>query len=221
MTRLSIPAFCAARRTASQITFVVIGASARQPLRVPGKRIGLRSHPAVVLTEGSEERGTQGDLAIAAAFALLDAEHHALAIDVADFELARFAAPQAGAVEREEQRAVIEILRARDEPLHLVGTEHDREPESLFRIRQVLAHVASLQHVPAEEPERADLRDHRPDRESAILEEKQVVASELGWGEPIEARTGVLAERLNDLDVAADGRTGVVATHQLVAQALQ
>ena len=38
VTRLSIPAFRAARRTASQITFVVIGASARQPLRVPGKR---------------------------------------------------------------------------------------------------------------------------------------------------------------------------------------
>ena len=32
------PPFRAARRTASQMTFVVIGASARQPLRVPGKR---------------------------------------------------------------------------------------------------------------------------------------------------------------------------------------
>jgi hypothetical protein len=38
VTRLSIPAFRAARRTASQITFVVIGASARQPWWVPGKR---------------------------------------------------------------------------------------------------------------------------------------------------------------------------------------
>jgi hypothetical protein len=44
--------------------------------------------------------------------------------------------------------------------------------------------------------------------------------SELGGGESVEARTGVLAKRLNDLDVAADGRRGVVATHQLVAQAL-
>ena len=68
----------------------------------------------------------EGDLAIATALALLDAEHHALAIDVADFELTRFAAPQAGAVQGEEQRAMIQILRARDETLHLVGTEHDR-----------------------------------------------------------------------------------------------
>ena len=92
----------------------------------PREEVGLRSHPAVVLTQGREECGTEGDLAIAAALALLDAEHHALAIDVADFELTRFAAPQAGAVQGEEQRAVIQILRARNEALHLVGTEHDR-----------------------------------------------------------------------------------------------
>ena len=60
-----------------------------------------------------------------------------------------------------------------------------------------------------------------PDGEPSLLEEEQVVASELGRGEPIEARARVLAKRLNDLDVAADGRGGVVATHQLVAQALQ
>jgi hypothetical protein len=43
---------------------------------------------------------------------LLDAEHHALTIDVADFELTQLAAAQAGTVERQEQRAVIEIFRA-------------------------------------------------------------------------------------------------------------
>ena len=116
---------------------------------------------------------------------------------------------------------MIEILRARDQALDLVGTEHDRQAEPLLRIRQVLAHVAPLQDVPAEEPQRADLRDHRPDGEPSLLEEKQVVASELGGRDPIEARARVLAKRLNDLDVAADGRSGVVATHQLVAQALQ
>jgi hypothetical protein len=55
----------------------------------------------------------------------------------------------------------------------------------------------------------------------SLFEEEQVVASELGGRDAIEARTCVLAERVNDLDVAADGGSGVVATHQLVAQALQ
>jgi hypothetical protein len=44
-----------------------------------------------------------------------------------------------------------------------------------------------------------------------------MVASKLGRGDPIEARAGVLAKRVNDLDVAADGRGGVVATYELVA----
>src|SRR5207244_11170119 len=156
-----------------------------------------------------------------AALALLDSKHHALAIDVADLQLARFAPTQAGAVEREQQRAVIEILRARDETLDLVRAEHDRQAEALLRIRQVLAHVASLQHITAEESQRADLRDHRPHGEPPLLEEIQVVASEPGRRKPIEARARVLAERLNDLDLTADGRGSVVATNELVAQALQ
>jgi hypothetical protein len=85
-----------------------------------------RPHPAVVLTQRGEERGTEGDLAIAAALTLFDTEHHALAIDVADFELARFATTQAGTVEGEQQRAVIEILRACDQALDLVRAEYDR-----------------------------------------------------------------------------------------------
>ena len=116
---------------------------------------------------------------------------------------------------------MIQILRARDEALHLLGAEDDRQPEPLFRIRQVLAHVPPLQHVAAEEPQRADLRDHGPDGEPSFLKKIEVVASELRRRKAIEARARVLAERLKDLDVTADGRSGVVATHQLVAQALQ
>ena len=164
---------------------------------------------------------TEGDVAIPSAFALLDAEHHALAIDVADFELARFAAAQAGAVERQQQRAVIEILRPGDQLLDFVGTEDDGETESLLRIRQVLAHIAPLQDITAEEPEGADLGDDGPYGEPPLFEQIQVIAPELRWRDPVEARSRVLAKRLNDLDVAADGRSGVVATDQLVAQALQ
>lgn len=173
------------------------------------KEIGLRPHPAVVLTQGGQERGTEGNLAIAAALALLDSEHHPLTVDVADLQVAELTATQAGTIEREEQRAVIEVLRARDEPLHLVGTEDDREAQTLLRIRQVLTDVTTVQDVPAEEPQRADLRDHRPDRQAALLEEKQVITSQLGGRDPIQACTRLLTERLNDLDVAANGRGGV------------
>lgn len=41
--------------------------------------------------------------------------------------------------------------------------------------------------------------------DEAALEKEQVVASELGGRDPIEARTRVLAERVNDLNVATAG----------------
>ncbi len=105
--------------------------------------------------------------------------------------------------------------------LDLVWTEDDRQAEPLLRIREVLADVAPLQDIPAEEPQRTDLRDDRAHGESSLLKEKQVIASKLGGCDPIEARSRLLAKRVNDLDVAADRSCGVVATHHLVAQALQ
>src|SRR5262245_17425822 len=67
-----------------------------------GEEKGPRAHPAVVLAERREERRAERNLAVAATFALLDPEHHAPAIDVTDFELACFTAPQASAIEREK-----------------------------------------------------------------------------------------------------------------------
>jgi hypothetical protein len=57
---------------------------------------------------------------------LFHAEHHAPAIDVGDFQMARLAAAQARTVEDQEQRAVIEILRPGDQALDLLGAEDDR-----------------------------------------------------------------------------------------------
>jgi hypothetical protein len=112
---------------------------------------------------------------------------------------------------------VIQILRPRDQPLDFVWAEDDWQAESLLGIRQGLAHIAPLQHIAAEEPECADLGDDGRHGEPSLFEQIQVIAPELRWRDPFEARSGVLAKRLNDLDAAADGRSGVVATYQLVA----
>ncbi len=77
-----------------------------------------------------------------------------------------------------------------------------------------------FKHAPEEEPERADLRDHRPDRQLSLLEQIHVVTSEMGGGDPVEAPARVLAKRLNDPEIAADRGGGIVATHELVVQAL-
>jgi hypothetical protein len=90
------------------------------------KEIRLRPHPAVVLTERGQEGRTQRNVSITTAFPSFNAEHHTVAIDVTDFELADLGPPQSGAVECEQQGAVIEVLRAGDQALHLIGTEYHR-----------------------------------------------------------------------------------------------
>src|SRR5262245_49869195 len=76
------------------------------------EQVRSRAHPAVVLAQRDEQRRTERDFAAVAAFATLDADHHALAIDVRDLELEEFAPAQARAVERHQHRPVVEILRA-------------------------------------------------------------------------------------------------------------
>ena len=117
-----MPAACAAKRTASQMHLGgerLVGPPAALRAR---EEVRLRAHPAVVLAQGGEQCRAERDLAFVAALAALDPQDHALAIDVADLQLQELAAAQARAVERHEHRAVIEILRAGDEPPHFVGT---------------------------------------------------------------------------------------------------
>jgi hypothetical protein len=53
--------------------------------------------------------------------------------DVRDFQLQQFAAAQARAVARHQQRAVAEILRAGNQLTHFVGTQDRGEPPMALR----------------------------------------------------------------------------------------
>jgi hypothetical protein len=49
------------------------------------EEIRLRSHPAPVVAERGEQRRAERHFTVVAPFSVLDAQHHALAVDVADF----------------------------------------------------------------------------------------------------------------------------------------
>jgi hypothetical protein len=66
----------------------------------------------------------------------------------------------------------------------------------------------------------ANLRDDCPRVQPPLLEQEKVIAPEVSRGDAIETRACVLAERVHDLDVTADGRRGIVATDQIVAMSL-
>ena len=58
-----------------------------------------------------------------------------LTVDVPDLQVRHLAAAQARAIQRQQQRAVIEVLRAGDQALHFLLAEDDREASPVLRIR--------------------------------------------------------------------------------------
>jgi hypothetical protein len=58
---------------------------------------------------------------------LFNANHHALTVDVSDFELAEFRAPHGGGIERHDQGAVKEVTGGVNQARDFLGAEYGRE----------------------------------------------------------------------------------------------
>src|SRR5215472_3393211 len=67
-----------------------------------GKQVGLWLAPTPVVPQRLQQHWTERQVAAAASFAAIYADHHPLAIDVADLETSEFGAPHAGAVEGDQ-----------------------------------------------------------------------------------------------------------------------
>ena len=78
---------CAFRRFAADVPDCVIG---KRPLYSAmtlgaGEEINLGAFPAKILAKGFEQPGRHRYVAVSRTFALVNVDHHTLAIDVADF----------------------------------------------------------------------------------------------------------------------------------------
>src|SRR5215469_4700011 len=103
-----------------------------------GKQVGLGLPPAPVEAQAFQQFRTQGHIAVAAALALVNADHHALTVDVTDLETAKFGTSHGGGIQGHEQGAVIEIVCRIDEPRHFLRAEYDGQPPGRFGERNVL-----------------------------------------------------------------------------------
>src|SRR5260370_13923448 len=67
---------------------------------------GLSAQPVPVLAELVEQLWTEQHIPISAAFAALDVNHHALTVDVADFQTREVATPEARGGQRNQYSAI-------------------------------------------------------------------------------------------------------------------
>ena len=92
----------------------------------------IRSAP--VLTQCLEQFWAEHHIPVFASLAALDVNHHALAIDVADFQVGQFSASYSGGVERHQQSTMIRSQSCVDESPDFFPAEDRRKVKRFFRI---------------------------------------------------------------------------------------
>src|ERR1700731_4118296 len=104
------------------------------------------------LTQESERVARQHDMAILAPFALLDANDLLRSIDMLDLQAYHLAGAQPAAVTEAEHDAGLETAGHRQQALHLVGAQHQRELLGLAHVIDLGGKIQSPQRHAEQEP---------------------------------------------------------------------
>src|ERR1700687_1432752 len=138
---------------------------------VAWKQPGNRSSTQTVTmgTEFFEQFRAEHDIAIFATLATLDTNHHALAIDVSDFQACQFSATCSGSVERHQQSAVVRSQSRVDELGNFFLAEDRWQVKYPFRIRSFSDAPGPLQCLAIEESESRQMSDNGIRRQFPLL----------------------------------------------------
>ena len=122
---------------------------------------GPRQPP--VGAQDAEQLRRQHDVAVLAALALLDADHHPAAVDVGDLEAHHLRDTQSGGIGGGQRGASFQARHRLEEAHDLVGTEHHRQLARLARMRDPLRQVGLAQRDAIKEAQGTDgLVQRRP-----------------------------------------------------------
>src|SRR3984885_9514346 len=111
------------------------GITCRVPA-VAGKQPLLRLAPETSPIDAKflEQLRAEHDIAVLAALALSDMDHHPLAVDVTDLQVSRFCAACAGGIHRHQQDAMKRCVRGLNQSRDFFLTEYPRKVTHLIRI---------------------------------------------------------------------------------------
>jgi hypothetical protein len=126
----------------------------KQPLR----RLAPQSAP--VSAQFFEQLRAKHHIAILAALAFSDMNHHPLAVDVTDLQVGRFCAACAGGIHGHQQDAMKGCIRRLNQSRDFFLAEYHWEVAHLLRIRCLGDAPVALQHVDVEEPQGSQPQDH-------------------------------------------------------------
>jgi len=103
-----------------------------------------------------EQARREHDVTVLAAFALLDANDHLLAVDVGDLERDHLGGAQAGALGHAQRRLVLEPGCGIEQPRHFLRAEHHRQLARLVNEMRVLDDIVAPERDPEKETQCRD-----------------------------------------------------------------
>ena len=125
----------------------------RRPEHASRKQPALRLPHAPPVAQQFEQLWRQHHVAILAALALLDADHHALAVDVRGLERHHLGRAQASAISHAERRLVLEPRRRLQETRDLLRAQNDGKLVGLADERQMARDIGPAERHTEEKPQ--------------------------------------------------------------------
>src|SRR6266704_3588562 len=132
---------------------------------------GLSAQPVPVLPEFVKQLWAEQHISVSAAFAALDVNDHALAVDIADFQAREFGTPESGGVEGHQQSAMQGRPRRIDEPRNFFLAQDRWHMKCFFWIGGLFDAPGFLESLGVEESESRETLRHRVGRELPLLEQ--------------------------------------------------
>lgn len=103
--------------------------------RLTGEKPGSGLLPSPVFAQCFEEPGTERHIAVLAAFAFMNMDDHALAVDVVDAQANQFAAPHPGRIQSHQDGARLQSACRIDQASDFVRAQYARR--SMMRVLRV------------------------------------------------------------------------------------
>ncbi len=145
----------------------------------------------------------QGDVAIFAAFAALDMEHHAGAVDLSDLQGSPFLEAQATRVDCGETDAIARQTETAEHTSDLLATQDDGEFLLLRRANEVQGRPGTLHRMLIEKLDVAEGDGGRAARDPLVVAEKEEVVAQFLRSDEVRGFAEVLREALDGLDIPA------------------
>src|SRR5215471_11959775 len=126
-----------------------------------------------------EQNGAEHDVAVLSAFAVLNVNHHASAIDIADLQARELGATHAGAVEGHQNGAIEGSRCSIDELCYFFLAENGGQTIALLGIGSVGNAPGPLERLDVEEAQGAEMVGHRTGSQFVHGEELGLVLADV------------------------------------------